>query len=66
MKGILFGYERCNIEVPGNLRANFDNFTLIFKKTFVSENDLGDLLKNGAKQQRLLSQPRTMLISRFT
>ena len=65
-KGKLFGYVQCDIEVPENLRANFANFPPIFKKTLVSKSDIGDLMKNYAEEERLLSQPRKMLISSFT
>ena len=44
-KGKLFGYVQCDIEVPENLRANFANFRPIFKISFVSKNDIGDLIK---------------------
>ena len=62
----LFGYVQCDIEVPENLRANFANFPPIFKNTLVSKSDIGDLMKNYAEEERLLSQPRKMLISSFT
>ena len=65
-KGKLFGYVQCDIEVHENLRLNFNNFPPIFKNTLVSESDIGDLMKNYAKEDRLLSQPRKMLISSFT
>ena len=54
----LFGYVQCNIEVPENLRANFANFPPIFKNTLVSKSDIGDLMKNYAEEEKLLSQPR--------
>ena len=65
-KGKLFGYVQCDIEVPENLRANFANFPPIFKNTLVSKSDVGDLMKNYAEEEKLLSQPRKMLISSFT
>ena len=64
-KGKLFGYVQCDIEVPENLRANFANFPPIFKNTLVSKSDFGDLMKNYAEEERLLSQPRRMLICSF-
>ena len=57
---------QCDIEVPENLRANFANFPPIFKNTLVSKSDIGDLMKNYAEEERLLSQPRKMLTSSFT
>ena len=65
-RGTLFGYVHCDIEVPENLRANFVNFPPIFKNTLVSKIDIGDLMKNYAEEEKLLSQPRKMLISSFT
>ena len=65
-KGNLFGYVQCDIEVPEKLRANFANFPPIFKNTLVSKSDIGDSMKNYAEEERLLSQPRKMLISSFT
>ena len=65
-KGKLFGYVQCDIEVPENLRANFANFPPISKNTLVSKSDIWDLMKNYAEEERLLSQPRKMLISSFT
>ena len=65
-KGKLFGYAQCDKEVPEILRSKFVNFPPIFKNTLVSNSDIGDLIKNYAEQERLLSQPRKMLISSFT
>ena len=65
-KGKLFGYVQCDIEVPEKLRVNFANFPPIFKNTLVGKNDICDLIKTYAEEERLLSQPRKMLISSFT
>ena len=65
-KGNLFGYVQCSIEVTENLRANFANFPPIFKNKLISKKDFGDLMKNYAEEERLLSQPRKMLISGLT
>ena len=65
-EGKFFGYLQCYIEVPKNLRPDFANFPPIFKNTLVSKSDFGDLMKNYAEEDRLLSQPRKMLISSFT
>ena len=56
---------QCDIEVPEKLRSKFANFPPIFKNPLVSKSDIGDLMKNYA-DERLLSQPRKMLISSFT
>ena len=57
---------QCDIEVPENMRVNFANFPTKFKNTLVSKNDIGDLMKNYAEEERLLSQLRKMLIRSFT
>ena len=65
-KGKLFGYVQCDIEVHEKLRANFANLPPIFKNTLVTKSEIGDLMKNYAEEERILSQPRKMLISSFT
>ena len=65
-KGILFGYVQCDVEVREKLRANFANFPPIFKNTLVSKTNIGDLMKTYAEVERIMSQPRKMLISSFT
>ena len=57
---------QCDIEVPGILRSKFDNLPAIFKNTLVSKNDIGDLMKNYAEEQRLFSQPQKVFISSIT
>ena len=65
-KGKLFGYVQCDTEVPENLRSKFNKVPTIFKNTLFSKINIGDLIKNYAEEERLLSQPRKMLISSFT
>ena len=57
---------QCDIEVPENLRATLAIFPPIFNNTLVSRSNIGDLIKKYAKEEKLLSQPRKMLISSFT
>ena len=57
-KGKLFGYVQCDIEIPEKLRSKFVNFPLVFKNTLVSKSDIGDLMKNYAEEERVMSQPR--------
>ena len=65
-EGKLFGYVQCGFEVFEKLRANVANFPPIFKNTLVSKSDIGDLMNNYAEEERILSQPRKLLISNFT
>ncbi len=61
----LFGYVQCDLKVPEHLKAYFANFPPIFKRTVVSRNDIGDLMKEYAEKEKIMSQPRRMLISSF-
>ena len=65
-EGKLIGYLQCDNEVPKKLRSKVVNFSPIFKKTLVSWNHIGDLMKNYAEEQRILIRPQKMLISSFT
>ena len=51
---------QCDIEVPENLRAISANIPPIFKNTLISKS--GDLMQNYAEEERILSQPRKILI----
>ena len=53
---------QSDIEVLEKLRSKFVNFPPIFKNTLVSNSDIGDLMKNYAEEERLLFQPRKMLV----
>ena len=61
----LFGYVQCDLKFPEHLKAYFANFPPVFKNTVVSRNDIGDLMKEYAEKERIMSQPRRMLISSF-
>ena len=63
--GRLFGYDQCDLKVPEHLKAYFANFPPIFKNTVVGTNDIGDLMKEFAEKERIMSQPGRMLISSF-
>ena len=63
--GKLFGYVQCDLKVPDHLKAYFPNFPPIFKNAVVSRNDIGDLMKEYAEKEKIMSQPRRMLISSF-
>ena len=69
MQGIkirrLFGYVQCDVKVPEHLKAYYANIPPTFKKTAVSRKDIGDLMKEYAEKEGLMSQPRRMLISSF-
>ena len=64
-KGIVFGYIQYDIEVPKIPQNKFPNFPRIFKNTFVSKNDMRDLMKIYAEEEDILSKPRKTLITPF-
>ena len=57
--------NQCDIEVPEHLRDYFSNFPPIFKKTAVSRDDVGNLMKKYAEKENIMVQPRKKLISSF-
>ena len=63
--GKLFGYVQCDLKVPEHLKIYFVNFPRIFTNTIVSRNDIGQLMKEYAEKEGVMSQPRKKLISSF-
>ena len=61
-----FGLVQCDVEVPAHLREYFSEMPPIFKNCAVSREDIGDFMKDYAKEHKLLSQPRQTLISSFS
>ena len=61
----LFGYVQCDLKVSEKVKAYFANFPPFFKNTVVSRNDIGDLMKEYAEKQGIMSQPRRLLMSIF-
>ena len=59
----LLVHVQCDVKLPEHLKAYFANFPPILKKTVVSRNDIGDLMKEYAKKQGIMSKPTKMLIS---
>ena len=60
--GSLFGYVECDIEVNDKLRGTFAELPPIFKNSNIGRDDNGPFLKEYAKKEGLLTQPRKMLI----
>ena len=61
----LFGTVECDIEVPENLKKYFSEMTPIFKNTTVRREDIGPLMENFARQNKVMSQPRRCLIGSY-
>ena len=58
----LLGYVQCDIELPENLWELFANFSHIFKINHFGRDDIGPFMNEYAEKERLLTQPRRMLI----
>ena len=54
----LFDYVQCDLKVPEHFEAYFVNFRPFFKNTVVSRNDIGELMKEYAEKEWIMSQPR--------
>ena len=63
IEGHFFGYVQCDIEVPEHMRDHVSNSPPIFKKTVVSRDLIGNLMKQYAEKENIMVQPRRMLIS---
>ena len=63
--GNLCGYVQCDIEVTENLVEAFTNFPPIFNNINVDRDDIRPFMKEYAEKERLLTQPRRMLISNY-
>ena len=65
-QGKFFGYFRCDIEVIEHSRSKIANFFPMSKNVLVSKKDIGDLMKNYAEEEKLMSWPRKTLILSVT
>ena len=63
--GQLFGYLQCDIEVPEHLTSYFSFFRPNFENTVVSREDIGNLMREYAEKENIMTQPRRMIISSF-
>ena len=63
--GHLFGFVECDIEVPDHLKEYFSEMTPIFKNTEVSLKDIGEFMKEYAKQHNIKDVPRRLLIGSY-
>ena len=61
----LFGYVQCDLKVAEHLMAYFANSPPFFNNAVVKRYDMGDLMKEYAGKEGIMSQPRRMLISSF-
>ena len=61
----LFGYVKCDLNVPDALKYIFSNFLRIFKNSNVSRAYIGDYMRDYAIDNNLLRQQQRILISSF-
>ena len=60
-----FGLVECDIEVPQHLRKHFSEMAPIFKNINISLNDIGEMMRDYAIENKLMSQPRRSLIGSY-
>ena len=63
--GELFGFALCDINFSKTLRGKIANFPPIFKITKTCTEDIGLILQQYVEKERLMSQPRRMLLFIF-
>ena len=49
-RGSLFGFIKCDVQVPESLRKQFEEMTPIFKNTEVNLTDIGEFMREYAKE----------------
>ena len=63
--GELFGVIECDISVPEQLKAHFQEMTPIFKNTEISREDIGEFMTQYAEEHNQLNQPRRSLVGSY-
>ena len=61
----LFGFVKCNIEVPDHLKDYFSEMTLIFKNTDLTLKDIGEFMQQYAKEHSVKDAPHCLLIESY-
>lgn len=64
-KGDLFGLVVCDISVPESLEEVYSEVQPIFKHALVCREDIGDLMKEYAVENKLLTKPRRMVVASY-
>jgi hypothetical protein len=65
MEDKIFGFLEVDIHTPPELEVKFEDFPPIFKKAFVSRDDIGPYMRTFAEERGLLKQPSCLLISSY-
>lgn len=58
----IFGFVECDIHVSDSLKVVFEEMCPIFKNTDISVEDIGEHMKQFAKENKIMQQPRRSLI----
>ena len=64
-RGSLFGFIECDVQVPESLRKQFEEMTSIFKNTEVNLKDIGEFMREYAKEHNIKDTPRRLLIGSY-
>ena len=63
ISGKIFGVIQCSVSVNPAFRKYYDQFPIIFKNATISLSDLSGIMHTYAKENKIMSSPRRMLIS---
>ena len=64
-RGSLFGFIKCDMQVPESLRNQFREMTPIFTNTEVNLKDIGEFMQEYAKERNIKDSPRRLLIGSY-
>ena len=63
--GNLFGFIKCDVQVPQSLRKQFEEMTPIFKNTEVNLKHVGELMQEYAREHNIKDTPHRLLIGSY-
>lgn len=66
LSGKIFGFAHIDITTPNELKEAYSDFPPVIKKQAIGIDDIGDLMKQYAKDHKLMKQKRTNLISSYS
>ena len=63
LSGKIFGVIQCSVSVNPAFRKHYDQFPICFKNATISLSDLSGVMSTYAKENKIMTSPRHMLIS---
>ena len=63
--GHLFGFVKCDIEVPDHLKEYFSEMTPVLKNVNICSDDIGEFMQNYAKEPSIKDVPCRLLIGSY-